>query len=237
MNFLHFWLALFYSSATISVLIISNIPILKDIFFPFGKTLVDHDRKYLVPKFWFLHFYIVGIFSSLIALVWKRYNQPIVTLLFLIHCVRRFYECLVSKRSESKMHITHYMIGILYYLHTSWAWDIIPSRNLLLGGSIWLFGTKEQFKAHSYLRELRRSKQKYPLPNQGYFSNTACPHYFFEVILYLGMTIMSQFHFISLLVLIWVIVDLHLSATEQWKWYKRRYDTPKRFKKWIPMMV
>lgn len=237
MKFLQLILALFYSTATLSVLIISIIPPLRAEFFPYGKTLGNLNSKWLVPKFWFLHFYVVGIFSSMIALYWKWHNQPIVTGLFLVHCIRRFLEVSASQRTESKMHITHYIVGMLYYLLTSWAWDIVPVKKLLIGGALWLFGTLEQKKAHAYLRKLVNSKQKYPLPKEGYFSSTACPHYFFEVCLYFGMAIMSQFHFISLLILGWVIVDLHFSATEQWKWYRSHYNTPQNYKKWIPTLM
>lgn len=231
-----FFLTLFYSTATISVLIISRIPSLKAEFFPYGKTLENH-KKWLVPKFWFFHFYLVGIISSMIALFWKRHDIPIVTSLFLVHCIRRFLEVWTTQRSEAKMHITHYIVGIVYYLLTSWAWDILPLKQYMIGGALWLFGTLEQKKAHAYLRKLSNSKKKYPLPTSGYFSLTACPHYFFEVCLYTGMAIMSQFHFISLLILVWVIVDLHFSATEQWKWYRAHYKTPKNYKRWIPLLI
>jgi steroid 5-alpha reductase family enzyme len=124
---------------------------------------------------------------------------------------------------------------MFYYFLTAWAWDIVSPKKLMIGGAIWLFGTLEQKKCHAYLRKLIKPKQKYHLPNQGYFISTACPHYFFEVCIYTGMAIMSQFHFIALLILIWVIVDLHFSATEQWKWYRSHYHTPSNYKKWIPM--
>jgi 3-oxo-5-alpha-steroid 4-dehydrogenase 3 len=236
MNFLESTLALFYVSATISVLIISVIPSLKSEFFPYGKTLVRLN-KWLVPKYWFMHFYIVGILSSIAALFFKRSDRPVVTLLFFFHCIRRLLECWLSRRSESKMHITHYIIGILYYLLTAWAWDLVPLKKLVIGGAIWLFGSLEQKKSHAYLRKLVKRKQEYPLPNQGYFIATACPHYFFEVCIYAGMALMSQFHYISVLILIWVIVDLHFSATEQWKWYRSHYHTPNNYKKWIPMLI
>lgn len=234
MNLLHFILISFYSILISSVLIISAIPSLKSEFFPYGKTL-EKKNMWHVPKFWFLHFYIMGIFSSMIALYYKRNDWPIVTLMFFVHCIRRALEVLVAKRSDSGMHITHYIVGILYYLLTSWAWDIVPSKKLMIGGAIWLFGTLEQKRAHSYLGSL--PKQKYSLPTGGHFAFTACPHYFFEVCLYCGMVIMSQFHIISCLVLMWVIVDLHFSATEQWRWYKKNYNTPKDYKKWIPRIL
>ena len=237
MNFLHL-LTAFYSSATLSLLLISMVPALKERLFPYGKTLDDRHRIDLVPKDWFIHFYFVGGCSSLVALMHKsKEHQPLVTLMFLIHCIRRFLECYFTKKSQSKMHILHYAMGIFYYLLTSWAWDILPSDNYFFGVLIWIFASCEQNWCHSYLKSLRTINHRYPLPKDRHFSNTACPHYFFEVCIYFGFVVLSRFHYVSIVILVWVIVDLHLAATQQWKWYQEHYKTPQEYNRWVPYFL
>lgn len=252
MSFYLKWIvASFYILASASVCVVSMIPNLRLVLFPYGKTLSDRTgwAIILVPKSWFSHFYMLG---WVLTCLFIR-NQfltgivPYMSIIFWLHTLRRLIECvLISKTSpSSRMHITHYLVGLLFYICTSlvfyWAdqaarhqtsWNFVRFIGLL----IFAFASTEQFMAHSYLASLRSSKsQTYPFPTQRYFKLVACPHYTFELIIYLAFALISQY-WMSLLIVLWVFLDLHFAANLQFEWYRSKY--PERLSpdwgRWLP---
>ena len=106
-----------------------------------NKNILDRIVTYQVPHSYFTHFYIVSIVSlvfwgfqivttgSAIRAIYDhklpgRYSGSmsmeqvnLLWTLMLIHSSRRLYECIyVAKPSSSTMPLSHYLVGILYYL-------------------------------------------------------------------------------------------------------------------------
>ena len=79
-----------------------------------------------VPKEYFKHFYILGLFSDCVALIMiigskKDYCMKFYIYcslcLFAIHCSIRLYECyFITVYNESKMHMFGYLCGLWHYL-------------------------------------------------------------------------------------------------------------------------
>ena len=237
----------FYIVAAVSLLLISGSPALKALLFPYGKTLSHTASQHwlvhplLVPKRWFSHFYIVGFSSSSSILLWylvhsETKSLPWATFLFQLHTARRLFECLfVSKTLQSsQMHLSHYIIGLCFYLVTTLAldWENLekewPAKTHVvrgLGLLLFVYASFEQYLAHSYLASQRTGnskKQQYILPNERWFRLLPCPHYLFEIVLYVGLALVSQ-TLLAASVLVWVITDLYFAQEQQLKWYKTKF--------------
>ena len=89
-----------------------------------GKTFEAKTISPLeIPKKWFLHFYVVGIVSSLVvAVVRNKSTRLDVMPLILLQVSRRCYECLYvhAWRADSKMHVPAYVVGLLHYTLLPW---------------------------------------------------------------------------------------------------------------------
>lgn len=111
--------------------------------------MLDWAANVTVPHSWFTHFYVTSticsacwmfyhrrVFGSLFsiadkyALVASWEGRTIVALMLLQYQgLRRLYECIViSKKSQSRMWIGHYAIGIAFYLATNIAIWVEPSE-------------------------------------------------------------------------------------------------------------
>ena len=71
-----------------------------------------------VPKRWFTHMYIIGIFTCLYELqcVLGKWEMVLMQGLFLLQCCRRWTECLYNDFGQSRMHLAGYLVGIAHYL-------------------------------------------------------------------------------------------------------------------------
>ncbi|KAI9006055.1 hypothetical protein BC832DRAFT_539697 [Gaertneriomyces semiglobifer] len=188
--------------------------------------------------------------------------------MMLVQVARRLYESLaVTKPSHAKMNVLQYLLGLSYYAFTvvavgidgyagltiarqghssTVAWDIL--RNSLrprhaAALSLAAFASISQNQVHHKLARLRSGtvrsgKASYVLPRGGWFRLVACPHYFFEILFYTSICLLTGFQSWSAnMVLMWVIVDLSVSAGQQIKWYKANFkDVPGRWKRVIPFI-
>ncbi|OMJ14958.1 Polyprenol reductase 1 [Smittium culicis] len=63
------------------------------------------------------------------------------------------------------------------------------------------------------------------IPMGGWFSLISSPHYTFEILMYLSLLVLSGINSPTLLSLVlWVIVNLTISATETHRWYLQTFD-------------
>ncbi|KAF6777739.1 hypothetical protein AHF37_02858 [Paragonimus kellicotti] len=161
-----------------------------------------------VPKSWFTLFYLVGAVCTLVAVfseLGEPARQPTVLctlVLYLTHVLRRLYESLcVSVFGESQMSITHLLLGLLFYVVTPAS--ICSSRTHAANRAPWMMACfvlsvmALQFSQHVVFRQLaslRRQSSTNPdkslrnkhFPPQGsMFQRITCPHYLFEMALYL----------------------------------------------------
>lgn len=164
-------------------------------------------------------------------------------LLMLAQGLRRLYESIVlSRPSSSLMWITHWLLGLLFYGAMSVAvWvegapalqmsadgqgSTLGSMNLkvVAGISLFLWASKQQHNAHSYLFGLR----KYTLPTQGSFRYLVCPHYTFECLAYLALSILAapEGEWVNktvLCALVFVGVNLGVTAAGTKEWYEAKF--------------
>lgn len=201
-------------------------------FLEYGKTLKNHSRKdinplldqvihFTVPKTYFSHFYILSLTLSIITVV--RYYQYPITWILLFHSSRRLYETLfVSKYTGSRMNWSHYVVGLWFYsvlhiiLNIKLASNGINSNINMISLCLFLYSSREQFKSHQILANLK----KYSLPQDRLFQIVCSPHYLCEIGIYLSFVPYNLEFFFPL---IWVIASLSVSAVETRRYYQDRF--------------
>ncbi|KAI8908692.1 hypothetical protein DFJ77DRAFT_126649 [Powellomyces hirtus] len=71
---------------------------------------------------------------------------------------------------------------------------------------------------------LPSSAPVYKLPTDGWFQYVACPHYLFEMTIYLSLCVLTGFTNWTLTsILFWVVIDLAAVADSQFDWYTRTF--------------
>ncbi|KAI0013670.1 hypothetical protein F4779DRAFT_625162 [Xylariaceae sp. FL0662B] len=179
-------------------------------------------------------------------------NQVIlVWFLMSLQGARRLYEYVaIIRPSSSKMWIVHWLLGNAFYLCTSvsiwiegstsiWNSDRkphgneAPSVNVILGVPIFLASWYMQHRCHRYLSGLK----KYTLPEDGMFQYLVCPHYTCECLLYLSLAIMGApedhlYNKTLVCAVLFVSVNLGVTANGTKKWYGERFGCEKVQGKW-----
>lgn len=200
-----------------------------------------------VRKNWFAHFYIVFAFlqwGQLLLVPEEVFNSNYLVAWFLltIQATRRLVESfyLTNWGSSSQMHVSHYLVGIFFYVGVSLVCYLgLCEKSRLGGGSLqlgWLeiavltiFGvfSIDQFQNHRHLALL----VKYSLPTFRLFNLVSCAHYFDEIVLYLVVAIeiyvrgtVSKTIYAFLSAWIFVMVNLTVSALETKAYYEVKFD-------------
>lgn len=270
---------------TSGLLVIRSIPLTRR-WMCYGKTLdlLDGHIPYrnsifnlMVPKKWFIHFYIVSVLSTCFwinqiyrCLIHNKCNglsyfshdttQPLhevyICMLFMgIHGGRRLYECLViQKHRDSQMWIGHYFLGLTYYFFCGigmWCEGAGNVQNstiirhefksfftitVALSTLIYVFFSWTQYLTHDSLSKLRAdaNSPKYSLPSTGLFKYLICPHYTSEIGIYFSFVILTRAQNITILIIfIWVVAILTISASETQRWRLKRFKLSAQHPPWI----
>lgn len=179
-------LGLVYLSFTFLVILIKLLNIKS--LLGYGKT--TSTNAFQINKSYFRHFYIVGSIISLTLLILPsprilvdynlvsingstpKLNSQIALFLMFLQTARRLYEqTYIVTRTNSAMHIAHYLVGVWYYSFTPLT--IISSVNLyseaayvniLVGALVFLVGYTQQYVVHSQLAYMRGKKSGYSFP-------------------------------------------------------------------------
>ena len=90
-----------------------------------------------------------------------------------------------------------------------------------------------QHRCHKHLASLK----KYSLPNDGMFKKLVCPHYTCECLIYLGMAVAAapprdMFNKTLLCGLVFVTVNLGVTANGTKKWYAEKFGEDSVKMKW-----
>jgi very-long-chain enoyl-CoA reductase len=105
------------------------------------------------------------------------------------------------------------------------------------GVILFIIGVTGNFIHHKILADLRKNALDYIIPSGGLFDFVVCPHYLFEIIIWVGIFLVSR-HLVSLLVLIFVIGYLSARSIRTLKWYKERFsEFPAARKALIPFIL
>lgn len=180
------------------------------------------------PKQYFSHFYFFGLIWLLIytttILPQLHHTNYIVIGIYSMQLTRRFIECIhTPSRSESRMHLFHYFAGFLFY-------TVTPIILLSNDGSIQVYSFSftayfmilmilmyDQHSIHTYLYGLRQNKKPaFPIA----FKYTLFPHYTCEIAIYVILSLLSS---CGPSIVVWVCVNLVVSANEQYKWYSKEF--------------
>lgn len=209
-----------------------------------GPPLVRKLAAVTVPKSWFLHYYFVFL-----ALMWGMLvvcREPIllgtkylfVWFLLTIQATRRALESVfVSKWSAlSRMHVTHYMVGLGYYVGLSIACYCGLTSNtkpIELGATDYLLAAAfghvswDQARNHLHLALL----VKYSVPTRGLFSAVSCAHYLDELVLYLILTVYVLIHgpvgdadWAIVASYVFAVTNLTITAVETNRYYRTKFD-------------
>eukprot|EP00877_Chromochloris_zofingiensis_P002251 jgi/Chrzof1/12026/Cz06g18170.t1 len=113
----------------------------------------------------------------------------------------------------------------------------------VLGVLLFLVGNVMQFASHQALAQLSRGKQPtresnvYKIPQGWLFNYVSCPHYMAEILLYLGLVLLTSGRLNSILIFIWVAANLVLAAAATHSWYRAHFKTyPLQRKALIPLV-
>ncbi|CAG8594896.1 8551_t:CDS:2 [Funneliformis mosseae] len=212
----------------------------------------------------------IGIFSIFVHLfentnneeIYKEYygKQPVeecILALFMmeVQTIRRAYECFfVEKPSpNSKMLITHHIVGMTFYLATGLAvfieglWNLgvfnkdqftsLPPLtnfikwNTMIALSLFIYASYHQNVLHNHLASLRPSNTSntsyvpiYLIPKGDWFEYISSAHYFAEILIYVSFVILTRGMNLTVwLVLIWTIIGLSTIARESDLWGKEKF--------------
>ncbi len=103
-----------------------------------------------------------------------------------------------------------------------------------LGIGLLLVGEFGNFYHHKLLANLRKKESGYHIPKGGWFEYATCPHYFFELLVWLGLFLLSR-HLFTLLVFIAMLGYLTARSIKTRQWYRTRFpDYPEQRKYMIP---
>lgn len=113
------------------------------------------------------------------------------------------------------------------------AWTV-----LFLGLVIFLIGEGYNFYHHLLLSKLRKSPEdrEYKIPNGGLFTYLVCPHYFFELIAWFGLAIMSMY--LDVYMILFIMIGYLSGRSDQTRsWYLEKIPTfPKDRKRILPFI-
>ncbi|KAL2526073.1 3-oxo-5-alpha-steroid 4-dehydrogenase family protein [Abeliophyllum distichum] len=104
-----------------------------------------------------------------------------------------------------------------------------------LGLLLFVVGICGNFYHHYLLSKLREKNEKgYQIPRGGLFSMVICPHYLFEIIVFLGISLISQTPF-SYSTAIGIALYLVTRSYATRKWYLSKFENfPKNVKALVP---
>lgn len=112
--------------------------------------------------------------------------------------------------------------------------------SVMQGVVICLLGQLVQSHSHYILSTLGKNKntRRYVIPRGGLFQFVSCPHYFGEIVLYVGLALTGTEGTLSgWYPCLWVVVNLILAARMTHAWYKEHFKTyPATRKALIPFL-
>eukprot|EP00253_Pinus_taeda_P002900 PITA_02900 len=166
-----------------------------------------------------------------------------------IHFLKRVMEVLFIHRYSGGMTIDIFVFlplgyiftvgNLLYDMQLSEEYLGRPSVNLIpLGIFLFIVGITGNFYHHYLLSKLRKDGDKlYSIPQGGLFRYVVCPHFFFEVIEFLGVALICQTPLAFCVVVMMFFALLGRSISTK-SWYMQKFeDFPSHRKALIPFLM
>jgi steroid 5-alpha reductase family enzyme len=147
----------------------------------------------------------------------------------LTHFVKRTLEVLFLHKYSGNMQILTFgvIVGAYSLMAGMISWlngQQTASLNAVFYAGLALYAVGElgNFYHHKLLAGLRKNDSGYHIPKGGWFEYATCPHYFFELLAWLGIFLVSQ-HFFTLLTFIAMVGYLTGRSIKTRQWYKERF--------------
>lgn len=164
------------------------------------------------------------------------------------HFFKRVFEVLfVHKYSGGMVLDSAFVISLSYTLsavsmiYNQHLMQGIPDPQIdlkLVGGVVFLAGIVGNFYHHYILANLRgKSDKGYKIPTGGLFGSVICPHYLFEILIFVGISLMSQTLYpIAFTAGTACYLTGRSYATR--KWYLSKFENfPKHIKALVPFVL
>ncbi len=161
----------------------------------------------------------------------------------MFHFAKRVLEALFLHKYSGHMQVFSmgvilsfysFLAGMISWLNADASTEM--GIGFYLGIILFLVGEASNFYHHILLARLRTKESGYFIPRGGWFEGAACPHYFFELLAWLGIALLSQ-HLFAVLALIAMIGYLTARSIKTRQWYQRRFpDYPAERRLMIPFV-
>lgn len=161
----------------------------------------------------------------------------------MLHFAKRTLESLFLHKYSGHMHIftigtvlSSYalMAGMISWLNAQASTEL--GIWFYLGIVCFLVGEAGNFYHHVLLAKLRTKESGYFVPRGGWFEYATCPHYFFELLAWLGIVLLSR-HLFAVLALVAMTGYLIARSIKTRQWYKSRFpEYPAERKLMIPFI-
>lgn len=144
------------------------------------------------------------------------------------HFAKRCLEVLFLHKYSGPIGIlTVLQITTIYSLASALAGYLLaqaPALDLLFaaGAVVFLIGEAGNFWHHKILADLREKSSGYFIPEAGLFRHATCPHYFLEVVAWLGIALMSH-QWAMLLLALAMHNYLAARAYKTRTWYREKF--------------
>ena len=186
---------------------------------------------------------IVLVVAALPYLAAPTLVQAIVFGAVFLHFAKRVLESLFVHRYSGPMTIlTVVMVTGLYSLLTGMIGYLNRQPLPMMDGLAWfgvalfLAGEAGNFVHHKRLAALRQGSMKYVIPRGLLFDYAICPHYFFELVSWLGVVLIAR-HFAVLLLFLFMIGYLTTRGIKTLRWYRAQFpDFPRDVKVLVPFV-
>lgn len=158
-----------------------------------------------------------------------------------LHFVKRTLEVLFVHKYSGYMQTFTFVIIVVTYaliggMISSLNANPVPTMDALfyLGIVFFIVGEVGNYYHHRLLADLRSGNTGYFIPRGGWFEYATCPHYFFELLAWLGIVLMSR-HLFTVLAFIAMFGYLTGRSIKTHAWHRARFkDYPVNRKFMIP---
>ncbi|MEN9564751.1 MAG: hypothetical protein RIR73_2995 [Chloroflexota bacterium] len=192
-------------------------------------------------------YFLPGLAITLVAwnyLPTASLVQWAVYLAVALHFAKRVFESLFIHKYAGKIDLfTTFMIAGFYSLAAGMiGWlnnNPLPAPDVwfYIGIGLYIIGMAGNFYHHKLLADLRKNSLDYFIPKGGLFEVVVCPHYLFEIIIWLGIALLSR-HLLAWIVLLFIVLYLITRSWRALAWYREKFTNfPKDRKGILPFVM